>query len=74
MLISLCVCVALRIQEFIYFFTYNQGAIPLTIGGWLPKRPMVRAVDVPAVLIRVTEVNGTRHTCVSVPFLLLSLF
>ena len=53
---------------------YNlQGAIPLTSGGWPPKSTG-EGVNVPAVLIRVTEGNGTRHTCVSVPFLLLSLF
>ena len=36
-----CVCVFLGA-------VHVQGAIPLTSGGWPPKRPLVRAVNVPA--------------------------
>ena len=72
---GVCVCVSHSVSSsfsfIVYFKHYLQGAIPLTSGGWPPKRPVVRAVNVAAPLTRATEGNGTRHTCVSVPLLLL---
>ena len=39
---SVCVCGKPWIKG------YKQGAIPLIIGGWPTKRPMMRAANVPA--------------------------
>ena len=40
----------LQSQGTFWLLVFEQGAIPLTIGGWLMKRPMVRAVNVLAAL------------------------
>ena len=48
---AMCVCVCARARRHtpyprIKSLRYNlQGAIPLTSGGWPPKRPLVRAVN-----------------------------
>ena len=39
---SMCLCVETAIS------CRKQGAIPIIIGGWPTKRPMMRAVNVPA--------------------------
>ena len=72
--LSVCVCVPTPVSKELVDTCAEQGAIPLTSGGWPPKRPLVRAANVPADLIRATGGHGTRRTCVSVPFLLLFLF
>ena len=52
--VCVCVCVATVLQTVIYFnfvnlpLHFKQGAIPLVTGGWPTKRPVARAVNVPA--------------------------
>ena len=46
-----CVCVCVKPVVSYGYFTIiqlEQGAIPLIIGGWPTKRPMMRAANVPA--------------------------
>ena len=50
-----CVCVWPQYYKLFQFFSFGniplhfkQGAIPLVTGGWQTKRPVARAVNVPA--------------------------
>ena len=49
-----CVCVWPQYCKLLYFnfvnlpLHFKQGAIPLVTGGWPTKRPVARAVNVPA--------------------------
>ena len=51
---NLCVCVWPQYCKLLYFnfvnlpLHFKQGAIPLVTGGWPTKRPVARAVNVPA--------------------------
>ena len=60
--VSVCVCVRVcvwpqyyKLVQYFNFFNFvnrplhfKQGAIPLVTGGWPTKRPVARAVNVPA--------------------------
>ena len=47
-----CVCVYYKLFPYFSFgnipLHFKQGAIPLVTGGWPTKRPVARAVNVPA--------------------------
>ena len=54
-MLCVCVCVWPQYYKLFPYFSFGniplhfkQGAIPLVTGGWPTKRPVARAVNVPA--------------------------
>ena len=66
-MVSVCVCVCQLLSLRNFKYVYKAGGHP-SHQCWMATE------EATGELIRATKGNGTRHTCVSVPFLLLSLF
>ena len=66
------VCVSHSVSRSLIFKL--QSAVGYPSHQWWMATEEARAANVPGDLIRATDGNGTRHACVSAPFLLLFLF